>query len=714
MLDNTLWATTTLAAGSCIGIVVYTGKETRSVMNSREPSNKLGRTDEELNKLAVYLLFLMTFLAIFMLCLSGFNSYSHIIGFRYILLLSTIIPISLKVNLDFAKIYYCLGISRDPLVGNAKPRNSTIPEELGRIHFLLTDKTGTLTCNEMTLKKLALEHAAFELDDKESKASLLNELNFSFENIKRKAPESKKARRRELHLVIRDMITALSLCHNVTPVEEDGKQIYQASSPDEVALVEFTKTIGVELVQRTQEKIVLNTPRGIEEYQILDIFPFTSDTKRMGIILRSETNGQITFYLKGAEEALLSKISSQSSQEKMKEDCEILAQEGLRTLVITQRTVSEEEYEVFRREIEKARASMISREKMMRKVVESIEVGMEYLGVTGVEDKLQSRVDRCIAKLTNAGIRIWMLTGDKVETAKCIAISTGLKNKNQKFKELANMRDLILIENELNDLKLTGNNSIVLIIDGITLSLVMEMNPELFILAATRVGGVICCRVSPTQKTQIVENIQKYTENRVCSIGDGGNDVGMIQAAHVGIGIEGKEGKQASLAADFSINEFKYLAPLILWHGRLSYMRTARLANFIFHRGLIIAVIQAYFILVFYYIAIPIYNGYLMLGYATIFTCLPVFSLVLDKDVNYKTIRKFPILYQSLQLGRDLNETRFLLWIWKSLYQGSVIILMALSLFPEDNFVNLVAITFSALILTELLNVATEIDTWNK
>lgn len=98
----------------------------------------------------------------------------------------------------------------------------------------------------------------------------------------------------------------------------------------------------------------------------------------------------------------------------------------------------------------------------------------------------------------------------------------------------------------------------------------------------------------------------------------------------MGVGIVGKEGKQASLAADFSIDQFKYLKNLVLWHGRLSYKRSAVLSQFVIHRGLIIAVIQAMFSVIFYFVAIPIYNGMLIMGYATFYTSMPVFSLVCD------------------------------------------------------------------------------------
>lgn len=304
-----------------------------------------------------------------------------------------------------------------------------------------------------------------------------------------------------------------------------------------------------------------------------------------------------------------------------------------------------------------------------------------------------------------------MLTGDKVETAQCIAISTQIfKNKEHSWAFFLNLQDTAQAERALKELQ---HNS-VLIIDGDTLSLLLGSLEKEFVKSCAALDAVIFCRTSPTQKSQIVRAVQQHSALRVCAIGDGGNDVGMINSAHLGVGIEGKEGLQASLAADFSICEFRHLVPLVLWHGRLSYLRTSKLAHFVFHRGMTISVIQFLFLLLFYYAAIPIYNGYLILGYTTVFTSLPVFALVLDRDSDFRTIQRNAILYQKLQLGRALNFLRFLLWAWKSVYQGSVIILLAVLLFPEHNTVNIVAITFSSLVLTELLNVATIIQTWHR
>jgi phospholipid-translocating ATPase len=142
--------------------------------------------------------------------------------------------------------------------------------------------------------------------------------------------------------------------------------------------------------------------------------------------------------------------------------------------------------------------------------------------------------------------------------------------------------------------------------------------------------------------------IKEYTKKKVLCIGDGGNDVSMIQAADVGVGIVGKEGKQASLAADFSVTQFSHLTKLLLWHGRNSYKRSAKLSQFVIHRGLIISIMQAVFSAMLYFAPIAIYQGMLIVGYATIYTNAPVFSLVLDQDVSEEIAMIYPELYKDL------------------------------------------------------------------
>lgn len=308
------------------------------------------------------------------------------------------------------------------------------------------------------------------------------------------------------------------------------------------------------------------------------------------------------------------------------DECEGLARTGLRTMVFAQKMILEEEYQRWKQLWDEAHTSMNNREEKMRKAADLLEVDLDFIGITGVEDRLQDDINVTIESLRNAGIKIWMLTGDKVETAKCVAISTGLKTVHQEIFEIKDVKGDLELINKINEFSNKMNT--VLLVDGASLTKALENHQKIFFEAAVRAPAVVCARCLPTQKAIITEMVKKFSNLRVACIGDGGNDVGMIQASDVGIGIVGKEGKQAALASDFSILEFQYIKHLILWHGRLYYKNSAKLSQFIIHRGLIISFIQAIFICLFYYVAIPIYNGFLMLGYTTVYTNFPVFSLV--------------------------------------------------------------------------------------
>ena len=698
-LDHTLWSSTVLTKGIVFGLVLYTGKETRSAMNSNAAMQKFGICDEELNYLSKLMFGVMIIISIALVLCTGIDPVSHILFFRHLLLLSSIIPISLRVNLDMAKIWYCYLIQRDTKIPDTIARNSNIPEELGRIEFLLTDKTGTLTLNEMTLKKILLSSDCITEDNADNKFKFIKDLT-DLESV----IESYKQEN------LKNVLKALVICHNVTPVKSNSEISFQASSPDEIAFVKYAEKFGLMLDHRTENSIWIKINNDIiEQYLILEIFPFSSGTKRMGIIIQHPVSGEITFYLKGAEDVMKEKIKEKYISKAL-EDCENLGREGLRTLIISRKSLHLQEYKKWKKEYEIACIATEDRESKVRDVIDMLEFNMEVLGVTGVEDKLQKDVGKTIEELREAGVTVWILTGDKVETAQCIAISTRLRKRNQEWFELVNLGPEEIVK-KLNKCTIDPLSSKqVIVIDGSTLNYVLKDHQKLFVDAAIKCEAVVCCRVAPTQKTQIVEMLKKYTTKRLCSIGDGGNDVGMIQAAHIGIGIEGKEGKQASLAADFSILQFNALEKLLFWHGRHSYIRTAKLSNFVFHRGLIISIIQALFTAIFFFNAIPIYNGILMMGYATIYTNIPVFSIVLDQHADEEKLMEFPRLYKSAQRRKEIGFPSFCLCVLKSIYQGAMIIILSIVLFPENNFTNIVSITFTALILTELLNVITEIN----
>lgn len=725
-LENTLWANTVLASGTIYAMVAYTGRETRMAMNSRDPRSKIGNLDMELNSISKYLFVFMLCLSGVIMVLRGFGKMWMIQYFKYMLLLSSIIPISLRVNLDFAKAIFSHRINTDNTIEGTVARNSTIPEELGRVQFLLTDKTGTLTQNDMIFKKLCLESIQYDENSLADMEKVLKKQCSKFIGPARDIEERIRAAqqqdvqagglaskrrprvRRDKEVVLRDLISALCICHNVTPVIEDGEKIYQASSPDEVALVKIAESINMKLLDRTQSKMNIQNAAGVKEsYEILANFPFTSESKRMGIVVRNLETNRIIFYLKGADAIMKHKLP-EYQRGFVLDEVEELAKMGLRTLIISQKYITEEEFKEWFAQYEDANAVLVNRDAGVRKVIESLEVDMEFLGITGVEDKLQEDVSSTIESLRDAGLGVWMLTGDKVETAFCIAISAGFKSNKQGYFIMKDLEDPLEIQNQLTQFNNRATNT-VLFIDGGTLHYTFESHKKYFFDVACKAPAVVCCRVSPTQKALITEAIKEFQKKTVCGIGDGGNDVGMIQSADVGVGIVGKEGKQAALAADYSVLKFKYIKPLLLWHGRNAYKRTAVMAQFVIHRGLIITIIQALFTTVFYYVAISIYNGYLMLGYTTLYTMFPVFCLVFDYDVTKKVAETYAPLYKTLQKGRELNMKTFLIWAWKSIYQGGVIMLFSIVLF-KDSYLNIVTITFTALIVAELLNVYSEVN----
>ncbi|XP_053062056.1 probable phospholipid-transporting ATPase IIB isoform X10 [Acinonyx jubatus] len=651
-IENTLWANTIVASGTVIGVVIYTGKETRSVMNTSNPKNKVGLLDLELNQLTKALFVALVALSVVMVTLQGFVGPWYRSLFRFLLLFSYIIPISLRVNLDMGKAAYGWMIMKDESIPGTVVRTSTIPEELGRLVYLLTDKTGTLTQNEMVFKRLHLGTVSYGADTMdEIQGHLRNPCpqmqsqaggNNASSTPPRKAQSSAPKVRKSVSSRVHEAVKAIALCHNVSPVYEsragvggeaeyaeadqdfsDGNRTYQAASPDEVALVQWTESVGLTLVSRDLGSVQLRTPSGqIQTYCILQMFPFTSESKRMGVIVRDESTAEITFYMKGADVAMSS--------------------------------------------------------------------------IVQYNDWLEEE--------------IWMLTGDKLETATCIAKSSHLVSRTQDihiFRPVTNRGEAHL---ELNAFR--RKHDCALVISGDSLEVCLKYYEHELAELACQCPAVVCCRCSPTQKARIAKLLQHHTGKRTCAVGDGGNDVSMIQAADCGIGIEGKEGRQASLAADFSVTQFRHIGRLLMVHGRSSYKRSAALGQFVMHRGLIISTMQAVFSSVFYFASVPLYQGFLMVGYATIYTMFPVFSLVLDQDVKPETAMLYPELYKDLTKGRSLSFKTFLVWVLISIYQGGILMYGALLLF-ESEFVHVLAISFTALILTELLMVALTIRTWH-
>lgn len=620
-IDNTAWANTVIASqATTIAVIVYTGPQTRSALSTAPSRSKTGLLEYEINSLTKILCFLTLALSIILVALEGFGNTKGNVWYvkimRFLVLFSTIVPISLRVNLDLGKSVYSWFIQRDPGIPGAVVRTSTIPEDLGRIEYLLSDKTGTLTQNEMEMKKIHVGTVSYANDAMDEVTAYVrqgfhsadatsNSLITPSSTYSSTATGGATRTRREIGSRVRDVVLALALCHNVTPTaeEEDGKTItsYQASSPDEIAIVRWTESVGLRLACRDRKGMILEsteTGKPVVQVRILDIFPFTSEGKRMGVIVQFYEHtqsripdlgsGEIWFYQKGADTVMGSIVAA---NDWLDEETANMAREGLRTLVVGRKRLSVQQYQDFSSRYQEASLAINGRDASMQAVVaQHLEHDLELLGVTGVEDKLQKDVKPSLELLRNAGIKIWMLTGDKVETARCVAVSSKLVARGQYIYTVAKLKRKDNAQTHLDFLR--GKTDSCLLIDGESLTLFLTHFKLEFISVAVRLPAVVACRCSPTQKADIARLIKEFTKKRVCCIGDGGNDVSMIQAADVGVGIVGKEGRQASLAADFSIEQFHHLTKLLVWHGRNSYKRSAKLAQFVIHRGLIIAVCQ--------------------------------------------------------------------------------------------------------------------------
>lgn len=624
-IDNTAWANTIIASqATTLAVIMYTGPQTRSAQSTAPSRSKTGLLEYEINTLTKILCALTLALSVILVALEGFGNTKGNIWYikimRFLVLFSTIVPISLRVNLDMGKSAFSYFIQHDPGIPGAVVRTSTIPEDLGRIEYLLSDKTGTLTQNEMEMKKIHVGTVSYANEAMDEVGSYVRQgfhiqpttdpasqttLVTPSSTFSEKANAGATRTRREIGSRVRDVVLALALCHNVTPTVdiEDGKEVisYQASSPDEIAIVKWTESVGLRLASRDRKSMTLETTdtrRPIVRVRILDVFPFTSEGKRMGIIVHFHTStkyknpdlasGEIWFYQKGADTVMASIVAA---NDWLDEETANMAREGLRTLVVGRKKLSFQQYQEFSAKYQEASLSILNRDTGMQRVVSHyLENDLELLGVTGVEDKLQKDVKPSLELLRNAGIKIWMLTGDKVETARCVAVSSKLVARGQYIYTVAKLKRKDNAQDHLDFLR--SKTDACLLIDGESLALFITHFRKEFISIAVLLPTVVACRCSPNQKAEVAKLIKEYTKKRVCCIGDGGNDVSMIQAADVGVGIVGKEGRQASLAADFSIEHFCHLVKLLVWHGRNSYKRSAKLAQFVIHRGLIIAVCQ--------------------------------------------------------------------------------------------------------------------------
>ncbi|KAL7670968.1 hypothetical protein ACOME3_005883 [Neoechinorhynchus agilis] len=344
---------------------------------------------------------------------------------------------------------------------------------------------------------------------------------------------------------------------------------YQASSPDEHAILNAFRQFNLLVIERSYDFLSIDLNGKIVKFKLLNVLEFTSARKMMSVIVQNCESNDIFLYCKGADDVVCEKSSfDKFGMHFLQASLTQFAEKGLRTLCFAYRIITKSEYDLWNERLNEAQTAVVNREKHLYQVMSDIERDLNIVGVTGIEDKLQEGVPDSIKILREAGIQLWVLTGDKTETAINIGYSCGILDRDAKLLVLEDA-DKTAFEQSLDTLKsiLDESTSVCLVLSGRALELVfadVDISTG-FVQLAVKCKSVLCCRATPRQKATVVDAVRKTTRKITLAIGDGANDVAMIQAAHVGIGIHGREGMQAASASDYSIGQIVYGSVVTLW-----------------------------------------------------------------------------------------------------------------------------------------------------
>uniref|UniRef100_A0A4W4HGY5 Phospholipid-transporting ATPase n=1 Tax=Electrophorus electricus TaxID=8005 RepID=A0A4W4HGY5_ELEEL len=643
------------------GIVVYTGHDTKLMQNSTRPPLKLSNV-ERITNFQILVLF-GCLLAISLVCSIGQTIWKYQCGddawymdlnyggaanfglnfLTFIILFNNLIPISLLVTLEVIKFIQAFFINWDTDMlyeatnTPAMARTSNLNEELGQVKYIFSDKTGTLTCNVMQFKKYS-----FHLS-----LSLISCLALSCPT----AP------------VIMEFMTMMAICHTAVPERNGDTIIYQAASPGDHTWAD------------TQ-----HNPTHI-----------STARKRMSVIMRTPS-GKIRLYCKGADTVVYDRLADNSRYKDITlKHLEQFATEGLRTLCFAVTDITESVYQQWQEVHHRACTSLQNRALKLEESYELIEKNLQLLGATAIEDKLQDRVPETIETLIKADIKIWILTGDKQETAINIGHSCKLLTKNMGLlvineESLDGTRETLSHHcNMLGD-ALHKENDFALVIDGKTLKYALTFGVRQYFLdLALSCKAVICCRVSPLQKSEVVEMVKKHVKVITLAIGDGANDVGMIQTAHVGVGISGNEGLQAANSSDYSIAQFKYLKNLLLVHGAWNYNRVAKCILYCFYKNIVLYIIEIWFAFVNGFSGQILFERWCIGLYNVIFTALPPLTLgIFERSCRKENMLKYPELYKTSQNAMGFNTKVFWAHCLNGLFHSVILFWFPLKAFQHD------------------------------
>uniref|UniRef100_A0A8C9YFJ1 Phospholipid-transporting ATPase n=1 Tax=Sander lucioperca TaxID=283035 RepID=A0A8C9YFJ1_SANLU len=722
------------------GVVVYTGHDTKLMQNSTRPPLKLSNV-ERITNFQILVLF-GCLLAISLVCSIGQTIWKYQYGndawymdlncknggaanfglnfLTFIILFNNLIPISLLVTLEVIKFTQAFFINWDtdmlyePTNTPAMARTSNLNEELGQVKYIFSDKTGTLTCNVMQFKKCTIAGVAYGYVSLPSPF-----LIFTAPPFASSTPTA---------AVILDFMTMMAICHTAVPERTDGKITYQAASPDEGALVRAAQNLGFVFSGRTPDSVIVEMPGTEERYELLHVLEFTSTRKRMSVIMRTPS-GKIRLYCKGADTVIYDRLADSSRYKEITlKHLEQFATEGLRTLCFAATDVSESSYQQWLEIYRRACTSLQNRSLKLEESYELIEKNLQLLGATAIEDKLQDKVPETIETLMKADIKIWILTGDKQETAINIGHSCKLLTKN--------MGMLVINEDTLDRTRealshhcgmlgdaLYKENDFALIIDGKTLKYALAFGVRQYFLdLALSCKAVICCRVSPLQKSEVVEMVKKQVKVITLAIGDGANDVGMIQTAHVGVGISGNEGLQAANSSDYSIAQFKYLKNLLLVHGAWNYNRVAKCILYCFYKNIVLYIIEIWFAFVNGFSGQILFERWCIGLYNVIFTALPPLTLgIFERSCRKENMLKYPELYKTSQNAMGFNTKVFWAHCLNGLFHSVILFWFPLKAFQHDtvfgngrtpDYLLLGNMVYTFVVITVCLKAGLETSSW--
>ncbi|XP_061548497.1 phospholipid-transporting ATPase IH isoform X5 [Phycodurus eques] len=747
--ENVLLRGATLKnTGYIYAVAIYTGMETKMALNYQSKCQKRSAVEKSMNAyLVVYLCILMSKAFINTVLKYAWQAdpirdepwydqrteaerQRHIViraftdFLAFMVLFNYIIPVSMYVTVEMQKFLGSYFIMWDDemfdheLGERAVVNTSDLNEELGQVEYVFTDKTGTLTENNMEFIECCVDGHVYV-----AQAICNGQVMPGADSMDMidTSPGPEAREREEL------FFRALCLCHTVQVKEEDtvdgiklgihhGKStsFYISSSPDEVALVEGMKRLGFTYLRLKDSHMeILNREEKIERFELLEVLTFDSVRRRMSVIVRAST-GELYLFCKGADSSIFPRVIS-GKVDQVRARVEHNAVEGLRTLCVAYRPLSPAQYQEVCLLLSGAKLALQDRDKRLAEAYDIIEKDLILLGATAVEDRLQEKAADTIESLHKAGMKVWVLTGDKMETASATCYASKLFHRNTQILELTTKRTE---EQSLHDVLFDLSRTVLrqhggmtrdisglsgdymdygLIIDGATLSTVMKPGQEdsnsgnykeIFLEICRNCSAVLCCRMAPLQKAQIVKLIKASKEHPITlAVGDGANDVSMILEAHVGIGIMGKEGRQAVRNSDYAIPKFKHLKKILLVHGHYYYIRISELVQYFFYKN--VCFIFPQFLYQFFcgFSQQPLYDTAYLTLYNISFTSLPIllYSLI-EQHINMDILKKDPSLYRDIAKNSLLRWPTFIYWTVLGVYDAIVMFFGAYFLFDNTTF----------------------------